>query len=153
MACNLQTMDGCKIEVGTGLSVANCDTELVETDYAGVTDWTVVGGIQNGGYQGQQWNTTEVKPLAGGKKTAKAGHDNGTLQANIAWESTDAGMTMMETAYASKTAELAVQVTYPNGIVYHAQGLVTTLSLPNGSQDDVMSRDVTISLNHRPVTA
>jgi len=153
MACSLQTMDGCKIEVATGVAVAECSTELVAADYSSVASWDVVGGIQSGGYNGQQWNTTDIKPLAGGSKKAKAGHDSGTLSVNIAWETTDPGMILLETAYASKTQELAIKVTYPNGSIYYAQGLVTTLSLPSGTQDDVMARDLVVSLNHRPATA
>jgi len=152
MACNLQTLSGCKIEVATGVAVADCSTELVAADYSSVT-WTVLGGVQSGGYTGQQWNTSDIKPLSGGSKKAKAGHDSGTLSVNVAWESTDAGMVILESAYASDTDEVATRITYPNGVMYCSQGLVTGLPLPSGTQDDVMARDVVVSLNHRPATA
>lgn len=152
MACAPQTLDGCKIEVGTAVTVVDCSTDLVAADYSGVADWTVVGAIETGGFSGQEWATTDFSPLAGGSKISKGGFNSGTLDATIAWDVTDAGMVILETSYASKTLENAIKITYPNGEIYFAQGLVTKLLLPSGGQDDVMMRELTIGLNHRPST-
>ena len=151
MACELQTLDGCKIEVANGIVTADCSAALTFTQLSGITGWTVVGGIETGGYAGQEWNTSEFKPLAGGKKTSKAGMNPGTMDCVIAWEKTDAGMIALEAAYKSKTAEVTTKITYPNGEIYYAQGIVTKLGLPNGGQDDVMKRELGITLNYEPV--
>lgn len=151
MACNLPlTLDGCKISASVGFARTDCETPLTKADYETLS-FTFVGGVETGGFTGQEWGTHEIKPLSGSSKTSKTILKPGTLEAKIYWDKDDAGMAIIEAGYSSKTDEVAVKVEYPNGEVRYGQGLVTKLPLPSGGKEDIMYRDAVISLNDEPI--
>ena len=150
MACTVGTLSGVKLEIGTAVAVASCDTELDISDLAAVANYTIAGAFNSVGFSGQEWDTIELKPAGGGKKTIKTSLQPGILEGEMFWEVGEAGMVLLESAYESDSLELALKLTYPNGQIRYGQGIVTKLSEPSGAEDTLLTRGLTITLNHKP---
>jgi len=150
MACTLDTLSGVKLEIGTALPVANCDTVVTIAELAAVPDYIPAGAFNSVGFKDQGWGTIDIKPVGGGQKTIKTSLNPGIFEGEMFWAVGEAGMALIESAYVSDSLELALKLTYPNTEITYAQGIVTRLTEPSGSEDTLLTRGLTITLNHKP---
>jgi hypothetical protein len=86
---------------------------------------TVIGNIEKIGTLGASFAKVEFQPLKGAKQKYKGSPDYGALQPSAAFDSQDAGQTLMQTAADDESQKLySFGVTYQDGSKRYFQGRV-----------------------------
>ncbi len=110
-----------------GSTLAISAASPVTEDAAGYAAlaFTEIGQIEKIGALGAVFNKVEFQPLKGPKQKHKGSVDYGSLAPSLAYDSADAGQTLLRTAADDATSTLyAFEVTYPTGAKRYFQGRV-----------------------------
>jgi len=151
MSCNIETLEGSKISIGTGVTVADCDTKLAFADYDGVSDWTAIGAVETFTLDGDEWTIIDNKLLSGAIAKGKGTDQTGKATIEIVYQDGDAGQAVVKTARDSKE-NYAFKFEYSNGKIAYAQGLVTRLSMPQGNGEELYKRQILVELTQKVVS-
>ena len=112
------------------------------------------GEVTSIGEFGREYNTVRVNNLSSGAtRKFKGSYDNGTIQADLLFDSDDVGQVVLEQA-ADSTSTYAFQVGFPGGSGaedFYFEGLVSGLKRVVGGPDDALMLRVTIELDHNSI--
>ena len=108
----------------------------------------------NVGEYGREYNVVRVVNLAdGATRKFKGSYDNGTVQVETLFDSSDPGQSLLEIAEKS-TATFAFRVSLPGGASaedFYFEGLVTSVKRIPGGPDDAIMLRVTVEIDHRSI--
>lgn len=118
--------------------------------YAALT-YTEIGLIEKMGVIGATFAKVEFQPLKGAKQKHKGSVDYGSLQPSMAYDPTDAGQTLLQTASDNQTATYAFKVTSAGGEIRYFQGKVFGFPINIDAADSVVMVTPTIEINVKPI--
>lgn len=140
---------------GTTFSiVAASATPANAAAYAALTPWQAVGLVESVGEFGDEASAISFAALGDGRvRKSKGARDAGTLSLTVAYDSTDAGQTLLETAEGTNV-NYAFRVVLPikatsggtNEILYF-MGLVMSKRNNVGNNDNIVRRTFNIAVN------
>jgi hypothetical protein len=144
---------------GTTFSVvAASATPANAAAYAALTVWQVVGLVESLGEFGDEANAISFAALGDGRvRKSKGARDAGTMAVTVAYDSTDGGQSLLETAEGTNV-NYAFRVVLPikatsggtNEILYF-MGLVMSKRNNVGNNDNIVRRTFNIAVNS-PIT-
>jgi len=121
------------------------------TGFAALT-FTEIGSIEKIGTIGASFAKVEFTPLKGPKDKHKGSVDYGSLQPSMAYDTADAGQTLMRTASDDGTSKLySFLCTLPNGEKNYFQGRVFGMPLNIDGADSVVMVNPTVEVCTKPV--
>ncbi len=118
-----------------------------------VNNFKPCGEAASIGEFGREYNTVRVNNLASGAtRKFKGSFDQGTIQADLLFDSEDVGQTVLEAA-ADSTATYAfhVQLPAPAAEEFYFEGLVASLKRIVGGPDDAVMVRCSIELDHHSI--
>lgn len=108
--------------------------------------------VGNSSNWGSTNNINEYPTLSNGNLKQKGRFDAGTAEFEIAYIATDAGHIALEAAAdPAVTSNYAFKVTYQNGDIRYARGVVVPNNEPGGGDEDFVRRAYQVGLNQNNV--
>ena len=138
-----EALAGTKIVLGGALGTAMMQ----------VSNFKPCGELTNVGEFGREYNVVPVMNLAtGATRKFKGSYNNGSVQADLLFDSADVGQTILEQAEVS-TATYAFRVNLPGNPAeqFYFEGLVTMLKRIVGGADDAIMLRATVEIDHRSI--
>lgn len=131
---------------GTTLHIsAGVPSTFDDTGYAALT-YTAVGEVTDLGEFGREYNLVTHNPLANrGTVKLKGSFNEGSIQAQLALDTDDAGQILAKTASKSD-ANYAFKVITQNGDKYYFQAKVMSFKVGVGGVDTVTSATMTLEI-------
>jgi hypothetical protein len=113
--------------------------------YAALT-FTTIGEITDIGEFGREYKPVTYVPLAtGGTRKLKGSFDEGSIAAQLALDTDDAGQILAKTALAS-TADFSFVVTTQNGDKYYFQGKTMSFKVNVGNAEGYTAGSIALEL-------
>jgi hypothetical protein len=140
---------------GTTFSVvAASSTPANASAYAALTPWAVVGLAESLGEFGDEANAISFSALGDARvRKSKGARDAGTMQVTVAYDGTDAGQILLETAEGTNI-NYAFRVVLPNKLtgggtneILYFMGMVMSKRMNVGNNDNIVRRTFNIAVN------
>ncbi len=116
---------GSTTAAGSAIAISAASPATFDTAGYTALTYTEVSGVEKIGTIGASFAKVEFQPLKGAKQKLKGSADYGSLQPSFAWDETDAGQILLNTAAADETNKFySFKVTKPDGAIRFFQGRV-----------------------------
>ena len=133
--------------------VEGAPAAFTETAYDALT-FTDCAEVVSIGEFGREYNTVRIMNLAtGATRKFKGSFDNGTIQADLLFDSADGGQTLLEAASLSRDP-YSFRVQFPGGSgseQFYFRALVTNLKRIVGGPDDALMLRATLEIDHNEI--
>lgn len=137
---------------GSALAISAASPATEDAAGYGAIAFTEIGSIDKIGALGATFAKVEFQPLKGPKEKHKGSADYGSLAPSMAYDSTDAGQTLLRTAADDATSKLySFEVTYPTGEKRYFGGRVFGYPETVDGADSIITAAPTIEISTKIV--